>query len=114
MARAISAFNRETEPERILALLAERDALLAEVDRLAAALDKAHSDRTAIARANVELGTALMDERARISAEVLAEAVRGLPDDCHSEEGSCYCGSDLNPDTSVSRAAVLAVVEGDR
>ena len=29
MARAISAFNRETEPERILALLAERDALLA-------------------------------------------------------------------------------------
>ena len=44
----------------------------------------------------------------------IAEAVRGLPDDCHSEEGSCYCGSDLNPDTSVSRAAVLAVVEGDR
>jgi hypothetical protein len=39
------------------------------------------------------------------------EAVEELPDDCHSEEGSCYCGSDINPDTPISRTAVLAIIE---
>jgi len=41
----------------------------------------------------------------------IAEAVRELPGDCHSEEGSCYCGSEINPDTPVSRAAVLDIIE---
>ena len=96
--RTDAAYIAAASPDRILALLAERDALLAEVDRLAAwgpDYEQGRSDGAS-------------DERARI-----VEAVQGLPMET-VRDCSCHQGQTLVMTAREYRAAVLALLGDDR